>query len=77
MSMETNIRDSLSDTGWCLVISAAGVIAVVAEEDFDDLNKSLRIIYRASIGHLEAQIITNALVPNNGYMSANHRLKAG
>ena len=74
--MGTNIRDSLSGTGWCLVISAAGAVAVVAEEDYDDLNNSLRIIYRANIGYLEAQLITNALVPHDGYMSANHRLKA-
>jgi hypothetical protein len=42
--MGTNIRDSLSGTGWSLVISAAGAIAVVADEDFEDLNQSLGII---------------------------------
>jgi len=75
--MGTNIRDSLSGTGWSLVISAAGAIAVVADEDFEDLNQSLGIIYRAKIGHLEAQLITYALLPHDGYMSATCRLKSG
>ena len=77
MPMGTNIKDSLSGAGWSLVISTAGAIAVVADEDFEDLHRSLGIIYRANIGHLEAQLITNALLPHEGYMSATCRIKAG
>ena len=75
--MGTNIRDSLSGTSWCLVISAAGAVAVVAEEDLEDLNKSLGVIYMANIGDLEARLITSSLLPHDCYMSANHRLKPG
>ena len=75
--MGSNIRDSLSGTGWYLVMSAAGAVAVVAEEDLEDLNKSLGIIYMVNIGDLEARFITNSLLLHECYMSANHRLKAG